>query len=63
PSERTFHCWYEHGCKFILLAAGRSFYVLVIIAGLEIRWKVASMAFHVLQQVGNMLRQPGNGGE
>ncbi|KAG0705275.1 hypothetical protein DFH29DRAFT_873092 [Suillus ampliporus] len=49
PSERTFHRW--------------SFYVLVIIAGLEIRWKVASMAFHVLRQVGNMLRQPGNGDE
>ncbi|KAG1744837.1 hypothetical protein EDB19DRAFT_1960514 [Suillus lakei] len=61
PSEHTFHHWYKHGCKFILLAAGGSFYVLVIIAGLEIRWKVASMAFHVLQQVGNMLRQPGNG--
>ncbi|KAG1738831.1 uncharacterized protein EDB91DRAFT_1248992 [Suillus paluster] len=61
PSERTFHRWYEHGCKFILLAAGGSFYVLVIIAGLEIRWKVASMTFHVLRQVGNMLRQPGNG--
>jgi hypothetical protein len=63
PSERTFHRWYEHGCKFILLAAGGSFYLLVIIAGLEIRWKVASMRFSVLQQVGSMLRQPGIGGE
>ncbi|KAG2056216.1 hypothetical protein BDR06DRAFT_850106, partial [Suillus hirtellus] len=59
PSERTFHHWYEHGCKFILLAAGGSFYLLVIIAGLEIRWKVASMRFSVLRQVGSMLRQPG----
>ncbi|KAG2086754.1 uncharacterized protein F5147DRAFT_588409 [Suillus discolor] len=61
PSERTFHRWYEHGCKFILLAAGGSFYLLVIIAGLEIWWKVASMQFSVLRQVGSMLRQPGIG--
>ncbi|KAG1845945.1 hypothetical protein C8R48DRAFT_546547, partial [Suillus tomentosus] len=61
PSERTFHRWYEHGCKFILLAAGGSFYLLVIIAGLEIRWKVASMRSSVLRQVGSVLRQPGIG--
>lgn len=63
PSERTFHRWYEHSCKFILLAAGGSFYLLVIIASLEIWWKVASMRFSVLQQVGSMLRQLGIGGE
>ncbi|KAG2737165.1 hypothetical protein P692DRAFT_20762436 [Suillus brevipes Sb2] len=58
PSERTFQRWYEHGCKFIILAAGGSFYLLVMIAGLEIRWKITTMRFQVLRQVANMLRQP-----
>ncbi|KAG1719211.1 hypothetical protein EDD22DRAFT_791784, partial [Suillus occidentalis] len=59
PSERTFQRWHEYGCKFIILAAGGSFFLLVLIAGLEIRWKVASMRFAVLYQAAKMLRQPG----
>lgn len=59
PSERTFQRWHEYGCKFIILTAGGSFFLLVLIAGLEIRWKVASMRFVVLYQAAKMLRQPG----
>ncbi|KAG2750965.1 hypothetical protein P692DRAFT_20727720, partial [Suillus brevipes Sb2] len=47
------------GCKFIMLAAGGSFFLLVIIAGLEIRWKITTIRFDVLRQVAKMLRQPG----
>ncbi|KAG2092930.1 uncharacterized protein F5147DRAFT_779495 [Suillus discolor] len=59
PSERTFQRWNENGCKFIILAAGGSFFLLVIIAGLEIRWKITTIRFEVLRQVAKMLRQPG----
>jgi hypothetical protein len=47
-----------------MLAAGGSFFLLVIIAGLEIRWKITTIRFDVLRQVAKMLRQPGtiNGG-
>ncbi|KAG2092139.1 uncharacterized protein F5147DRAFT_657757 [Suillus discolor] len=58
PSECTFHRWHEYGCKFIILAAGGLFFLLVLIAGLEIQWKVASMRFAVLYQVAKVLRQP-----
>jgi hypothetical protein len=59
PSEHTFQRWNENGCKFIILAAGGSFFLLVIIAGLEIRWKITTIRFEVLRQVAKMLRQPG----
>ncbi|KIK35673.1 hypothetical protein CY34DRAFT_95694 [Suillus luteus UH-Slu-Lm8-n1] len=64
PLERTFQRWHENGCKFIMLAAGGSFFLLLIIAGLEIRWKITTIRFDVLRQVAKMLRQPGttNGG-
>jgi hypothetical protein len=63
PTERTFQRWHENGCKFIILVAGGSFFILIIIAGLEIRWKITMMRFEIIRQVARMLRQPGTSGE
>ncbi|KAG1850758.1 hypothetical protein C8R48DRAFT_778107 [Suillus tomentosus] len=57
PTQTTFNCWNAIGRKFILLAAGGSSYILVLIAGLDMRWKITTLGGCIPWKVGNMLRQ------
>ncbi|KAG2083089.1 uncharacterized protein F5147DRAFT_660271 [Suillus discolor] len=58
PAQTTFNRWNAIGCKFISLAAGGSIYILVLIAGLDMRWKIATLGGCIPWEVGKMLRQP-----
>ena len=58
PALGTFQHWNATGCKFIGLAAGGSIYILVLITGLDMRWKVTALGGRIPWEVGKMLRQP-----
>ncbi|KAG0699446.1 hypothetical protein DFH29DRAFT_1001957 [Suillus ampliporus] len=58
PAQNTFNRWNAIGCKFISLATGGSIYILVLIAGLDMRWKIATLGGRIPWEVGKMLRQP-----
>ncbi|KAG2751872.1 hypothetical protein P692DRAFT_20656722, partial [Suillus brevipes Sb2] len=58
PMERTFYCWYSTGCKCIALAASGSLYILVLVAGLEIRKKLCMCGGQAFAELGLMLRRP-----
>ena len=57
-SARTFHDWVQSGNKFAALAAGGTIYILVMVAGLELRTTVGSMVGDSPWQLGNALRHP-----
>ncbi|KAG0692206.1 hypothetical protein DFH29DRAFT_782253, partial [Suillus ampliporus] len=57
-SARTFKDWIQSGSKFAALAAGSTIYILVVVAGLELRTTVGSMVGDLPWQLGNALRQP-----
>jgi hypothetical protein len=58
PHYVTFNRWNTIGSKFIALAAGGSFYILVLIAGLDLRHKITMLGSHIPWEVAKMLRRP-----
>jgi hypothetical protein len=60
-SARTFTDWIQSGTKFAVLAAGGTVYILIMIAGLELRTTVSSMVGDSAWQLGNALRHPNPG--
>ena len=58
PHYVTFNRWNTIGSKFIALAAGGSFYILVLIAGLDMRYKIATIGSRIPWEVAKMLRSP-----
>jgi hypothetical protein len=58
PASRTFSDWVSFSKKFARLVAGGSLYVLVVVAGLDLRWEVAKAPHEVAFQAGEMLRKP-----
>lgn len=54
PAQTTFNRWNTIGCKFISLAAGGSIYILVLIAGLDMWWKIATLGGRIPWEVGNL---------
>ncbi|KAG0693114.1 hypothetical protein DFH29DRAFT_763487, partial [Suillus ampliporus] len=58
PAQTTFNRWNAIGCKFISLATGGSIYILVLIVGLDMQWKIATLGGRIPWEVGKMLRQP-----
>ncbi|KAG1800743.1 uncharacterized protein HD556DRAFT_1304758 [Suillus plorans] len=58
PTLRTFVEWNTFGSKFALLAGGGTLYILLIIAGLDLRWSVAKAHGRVLWEVAKLLRAP-----
>ncbi|KAG2051734.1 hypothetical protein BDR06DRAFT_973631 [Suillus hirtellus] len=57
PAQTTFNCWNTIGCKFISLATGGLIYILVLIAGLDMWWKITTLGDHIPWEVEKMLRQ------
>jgi hypothetical protein len=51
------------GCRFISLVAAGSMYLLVLIAGLDLKWKIANTGAQVVLEVCKMLRDPEASGE
>jgi len=58
PSMRTFQQWVTFGHKYLVLSASASVYILVLIAGLDLRWKFARQGTRVVWEVAKMLRDP-----
>ena len=58
PSMRTFQQWVTFGHKYLVLSASASVYILVLIAGLDLRWKFARQGARVVWEVAKMLREP-----
>jgi hypothetical protein len=58
PAERTFRLWHSLGCKFAYLAGGGSVYILLVIAGLDLRWSISRAKVTVTSEVANLLRRP-----
>lgn len=58
PLSRTFIEWIAFGKKYTRLAAGGSIYLLVLVAGLELRWEVAKAAHDIAYIIGEMVRNP-----
>lgn len=46
------------GKKYARIAAGGSIYILVIIAGLGLRWNLGQAPHGLVSNVANMLRKP-----
>jgi hypothetical protein len=58
PAERTFRLWRSLGCRFAYLAGGGSVYILLMIAGLDLRWSISRAQVPVTLEVANLLRRP-----
>jgi len=58
PAPRTFVEWVGCGKKFARLAAAGSIYILVIISGLSLRWKVAKAHSAIVNSLADMVRDP-----
>jgi hypothetical protein len=63
PANCTFYRWNTMGCRFISLVAAGSMYLLVLIAGLDLKWKIANTGAQVVLEVCKMLRDPEASGE
>jgi len=58
PHVNMFLHWNVLGCKFIVLAAGGSFYILVLLAGLNLKWKIVNSGSRIFWDVAKMLQRP-----
>lgn len=58
PAFRTFRLWHSLGCRFAYLAGGGSVYILLMIAGLDLRWSISRAQVTVTSEVANLLRRP-----
>jgi hypothetical protein len=58
PHYKTLSRWNAIGSKFVALAAGGSFYILVLIAGLDMRHKIGTIGCRIPWEVAKMLRSP-----
>ncbi|KAG2105872.1 uncharacterized protein F5147DRAFT_775184 [Suillus discolor] len=58
PTIRTFLFWIATGFKFMHLAAGGSFYLLILVATKDLRWTVTRMQANVPWEIAKMLRRP-----
>jgi len=63
PAHNTFFDWYRFSCRFANLAEGGTVYLLLIVAGLDLRWSVAKAQGRVIWEVAKLLRAPDNTGE
>jgi len=60
-SLRTFSGWHAYGSKFSAIAGGGTLYILILIAGLNLRESLASMEGTIAMDLGNILRNPPEG--
>lgn len=58
PALQTFQEWIACGAKFTRIAAGGLVYLLLILAGLNLRWLVGKAHGNVPFDVVTMLRRP-----
>jgi hypothetical protein len=58
PTIRTFLLWIASGFKFMHLAAGGSFYLLILVAAKDLRWTVTKMQANVPWEIAKMMRRP-----
>jgi hypothetical protein len=58
PTMRTFLMWIATGFKFMHLAAGGSFYLLILVAAKDLRWTVTKMQANVPWEIAKMMRRP-----
>jgi hypothetical protein len=58
---RTFAGWHALGSKFAAIAGGGTIYILILIAGLDLRVSIASMEGTTAMDLGNILRNPQEG--
>jgi hypothetical protein len=63
PTLRTFLFWIATGFKFMHLAAGGSFYLLILVATKDLRWTVTRMQANVPWEIAKMLRRPNSCGK
>jgi len=59
--ERTFKKWMTWGTNFAAIAGGGTIYVLILIAGLDLRVSVAHFDGATAVAIGNVLRNPPDG--
>ena len=62
PPKKTFQDWIHLGQKFAQLAAGGTIYVLLMIAGLNLRWCIRKVSWRTVSDLGMMLRVPASAG-
>jgi hypothetical protein len=60
-SLRMFSGWHACGSKFAAIAGGGTIYILILIAGLDLRISIASMEGTTAMDLGNLLRDPKEG--
>lgn len=58
PGRSTFCRWIAEGHRFIYLASGGSFYLLILIAAMDLRADSARLPGQLTWDIGKMLRQP-----
>ena len=58
PTICTFLFWIATGFKFMHLAAGGSFYLLILVAAKDLQWTVTKMQANVPWEITKMLRRP-----
>jgi hypothetical protein len=59
--ERTFRQWVSWGTNFAVVAGGGTIYVLILIAGLNLRVSLAHFDGATAVAIGNILRNPPDG--
>ena len=63
PPRNTFLDWHRFGCKFASLVEGGTVYLLLIIAGLDLRWSIAKAYGKVIKEMAGLLRAPDDTGK